>query len=186
LAFGALLCASACKPGLLKQYPTTGSAPAAVPTVQPLATPLAVTNDARVRVRPIKGVKVVDEVQEGDQVDTLGRMDRTEYYLVLLPSGQTGYIHEDFVTLAPVARRMASRLPRRVRQRRRRPKGRRSWAGRPCVLYAIDDEIVRQPEFDPSRPPLRQAVLVEPRESEVRAASSLRLRRWPTAMSSVA
>lgn len=59
-------------------------------------------------------------------------------------------------------------------------------SGPPCVLYAIDDEIVWQADADPARPVLRRPLLPEPRTGIVRAKESLRLRRWPTAMSASA
>lgn len=71
--------------------------------LEPRLATLSVVEDARVRARPVKGATVVDRVANGQRIDTLGRMAGTEYFLVVLPNGQTGYLHEDFLNTTAVA-----------------------------------------------------------------------------------
>lgn len=62
-----------------------------------------VRSNASLRALPVKGAKPVAKASKGQRVDTLGRMAETDYYLVMLPGGQTGYLHEDFLGTGPIA-----------------------------------------------------------------------------------
>jgi hypothetical protein len=58
--------------------------------------------------------------------------------------------------------------------------------GSPCVLLAIDDEVVWRPAADALHPALDRAVFMRPMRGEVRATEALALHGWPTALSAAA
>ena len=106
-ALAALLCVSACFP--IPGVDPAGTASSAT-DIRPNLVAMTVSENARVRIKPVKGAKVVTQVRRGQQVQTAGRMDGTEYYLVVLEGGQSGYLHEDFLSTSTAAAKPAPRV----------------------------------------------------------------------------
>lgn len=106
-ALAALLGVSACLPS--SGAGPNGTASSAADT-RPKLVAMTVSENARVRIKPVKGAKVLTQVRRGQQVQTAGRMDGTEYYLVVLNDGQSGYLHEDFLSTSTAAAKPAPRV----------------------------------------------------------------------------